>query len=218
MRVLAPAAALLIAVFATGSMAQTPPPTGPEAAPPAGQTPAIPGAAPVPPPTVLLPSAPSDAAAASDAVPAKPLAPAKRPRRAAAVIQALDKTTAETLRFEAPVGQPVRYKDLIFLVHVCEDSAPELGQRGAAAHMEIQSSPRPIPGRATPPTRQLFKGWMFANSPGLHPFEHPVYDAWLIGCRGVAQPGPADPAPAVAAAPKAPAPPPAAPTAPAPAR
>ena len=118
MRVLAPAAALLIAVFATGSMAQAPPPAGPEAAPPAAS-----GAAPAPPPTVLLPPVSSDAAA-SDAVPAKTLAPAKRPRRAAAVIQALDKTTAETLRFESPVGQPVRYKDLIFLVHVCEPLFP----------------------------------------------------------------------------------------------
>jgi hypothetical protein len=110
----------------------------------------------------------------------------KRERRTAAIIQALDKTTAETLRFEAPVGQPIRYKDLIFIVHVCEDAAPNLGQRGAAAHLEIQSSPRPLPGRVTPPTRQLFKGWMFANAPGLHPFEHPVYDAWLIGCRQTA--------------------------------
>jgi hypothetical protein len=75
----------------------------------------------------------------------------------------------------------VRYKDLVFTVHVCEDGAP--GQRGAAAHVEIDSQPRPVPGRATPAPRQIFKGWMFANAPGLHPFEHPVYDAWLIGCK-----------------------------------
>jgi hypothetical protein len=132
----------------------------------------------------------------------------------AAIIQALDKSTAETLRFLAPVGQPIRYKDLVFVVHVCEDTAPELGQRGAAAHLEIQSQPRPIPGRVTPPSRQLFRGWMFANAPGLHPFEHPVYDAWLIGCRGVA---PEPPASAPAAAPKAPAvAPPAKPPAPPP--
>jgi hypothetical protein len=29
----------------------------------------------------------------------------------------------------------------------------------------------------------LFKGWMFAAAPGLHPFEHPVYDAWLLACK-----------------------------------
>jgi hypothetical protein len=184
MRAWSPAALILIlgAAAAGVGLAQTPPPLA-DPAPPAASS-----APPPPPPTVLLPPSASDAAA-SDLEPVKPAAPVKRPRRASAVIQALDKTTAETLRFEALVGQPVRYKDLVFTVHVCEDSAPELGQRGAAAHLEIDSSPRPIPGRATPPTRQLFKGWIFANAPGLHPFEHPVYDAWLISCRGASTPG-----------------------------
>ena len=187
MRAFLPAAVLLIAALATGpGFAQVAPPPEPAPAPPA---PAAPVAPPAPPPVVLLPQAAASDSAGSGAAPAKPAAPVKRPRRTAAIIQALDKTTAETLRFEAPVGQPIRYKDLIFIVHVCEDSAPELGQRGAAAHLEIQSSPRPIPGRTTPPTRQLFRGWMFANAPGLNPFEHPVYDAWLLGCRGTAAPG-----------------------------
>jgi len=199
MRARLTAAVLLSAAIAAGAgRAQTPPPViiVPE------QAPAASGAAPpVPPPTVLLPPASSGIpeAAASDQAPARPVAPLKRPRRTAAIIQALDKTTAETLRFEAPIGQPIRYKDLIFVVRACEDSAPELGQRGAAAHMEIQSSPRPLPGRAAPPSRQLFKGWMFADAPGLHPFEHPVYDAWLLGCRGTAAAAPA-PAPAPAPA------------------
>ena len=209
MRARYPAALIALTAFAIcgAAFGQTPPPL--ELSPPPAASSAPPLA---PPPTVLLP--PTSSEPASD-LPAAPVAPVKRPRRTAAIIQALDKTTAETLRFEAVIGQPVRYKDLVFIVHACEDSAPELGQRGAAAHLEIESAPRPIPGRATPPTRQLFKGWMFANSPGLHPFEHPVYDAWLLGCRGVAQPGPADaakPAPAAPAlppAPKAPAAPPA---------
>jgi hypothetical protein len=186
------------------SLAQAPPPvTLVPTEPVPSSTP------PAPPPTVLLPPNSSEAAAASEQAPIKPPAPIARPRRTAAILQALDKSTAETLRFEAPVGQPIRYKDLIFTVHVCEDAASDLGQRGAAAHLEIQSSPRPIPGRVTPPTRQLFKGWMFANAPGLHPFEHPVYDAWLIGCRQTNAPDPTPaPAPAAAPAPKPPAPPP----------
>src|SRR6202012_4013297 len=190
MRAFVSAAVILGAALAAGAgLAQTPPPVIvlPDQAPPAASS----AAPPAPPPTVLLPPASSEGA--SDEAPARVAAPVKRPRRTAAILQALDKTTAETLRFEAPIGQPVRYKDLIFVVHACEDAAPELGHAGAAAHMEIQSSPRPIPGRVTPPTRQLFRGWMFANAPGLHPFEHPVYDAWLIGCRGAA---PAAPAPA----------------------
>jgi hypothetical protein len=29
----------------------------------------------------------------------------------------------------------------------------------------------------------VFRGWMFASSPGLHPVEHPLYDVWLIACK-----------------------------------
>ena len=199
MRAFIPAAAAVLIAAPLAALAQAPPPVT--------LVPTEPGyssAPPTPPPTVLLPPVSSEPFSSEEA-PIKPPAPAVRPRRTSAIIQALDKSTAESLRFEAQVNQPVRYKDLIFTVHVCEDSAPNLGQRGAAAHLEIQSSPRPIPGRATPPTRQLFKGWMFANAPGLHPFEHPVYDAWLIGCKGTPAPEPAKPA---AATPKPPAPPP----------
>lgn len=198
MRAFTPASVLVIAALASSASLAQGLPGGPEQLQP-------PPTVLVPPPTVLLPPSASDAAPAvpapSEAAPAKPAAPPKRPRRMAAVIQALDKTTAESMRFEAPIGQPVRYKDLVFTVHACEDSAPELGQRGAAAHLEIESSPRPIPGRDTPSTRQIFKGWMFANAPGLHPFEHPVYDAWLIGCRGNPAPSPEPPATSVPAEP-----------------
>ena len=32
--------------------------------------------------------------------------------------------------------------------------------------------------------RRIFSGWMFADSPGLHGVEHPVYDIWLTECKG----------------------------------
>ena len=28
----------------------------------------------------------------------------------------------------------------------------------------------------------VFNGWMFSSSPSIKPFDHPVYDVWLIGC------------------------------------
>ena len=28
----------------------------------------------------------------------------------------------------------------------------------------------------------VFNGWMFSSSPSLAPFDHPVYDVWLINC------------------------------------
>ncbi|HEX4180551.1 MAG TPA: DUF2155 domain-containing protein [Caulobacteraceae bacterium] len=114
---------------------------------------------------------------------AKPPEPMKRPRYAVAVMQALDKVTAETVRFEAPVNQPVRYKTLVFTVHACETTAPDEAGSDAVAHVEIDSQPKGPEGAAPPPTRQVFKGWMFASSPGLNLFQHPIYDAWLIACK-----------------------------------
>ena len=31
--------------------------------------------------------------------------------------------------------------------------------------------------------RQIFKGWMFASSPGVSGLQHPIYDAWVVGCK-----------------------------------
>ena len=28
----------------------------------------------------------------------------------------------------------------------------------------------------------VFNGWMFSSSPSIEPFDHPVYDVWLISC------------------------------------
>ncbi|HSV01989.1 MAG TPA: DUF2155 domain-containing protein [Phenylobacterium sp.] len=141
--------------------------------------------APVPPETS---AAPAQAKA--------PEAPQHRARFDVAVIQALDKVTAETLRFEAPVGKPIRYKTLVFTVRACERSMPDEPIEDSIAYVEVLSQPRPEPGFPALPPRQAFKGWMFASSPGLDPFEHPVYAAWLISCRAAAPaPGPA-PAPA----------------------
>jgi hypothetical protein len=109
-----------------------------------------------------------------------PLPP--RTRAPFAIIEALDKVTAQSIRFAAPVGQPVRYENLIFTVRACEATSTETSQPEAAAFLEILSQPPQREGVTTPPARQVFRGWMFASSPALHPLEHPVYDAWVIAC------------------------------------
>ena len=146
-----------------------------------------------------------------EAPPQKP-----RPRHTAAIVQAIDKVTAETLKFEVEVGKPVRYKTLVFSLRACETQAEDEQVPESAAHLQITSQPKGTPGRVQPEAAQVFRGWMFASSPGLNPFEHPVYDAWLVGCKApppvaVAAPGnvPAAPAPARAAPRPAPAPEPA---------
>ena len=141
-------------------------------------------AAPAPPPP--LPQNFSEAAVA-DAEPAKPLPPLKpltRPRFNAAVMQTVDKVTGETLRFEAKVGEPLRYKGLLLTVHACETTAADEGFTDALAHMEVQSEPESVTGRAA--SRVIYRGWMSGASPGLHPLEHPSYDLWLIACKAAA--------------------------------
>lgn len=131
-----------------------------------------------PPPTAQ--TAPPKPAAAT---PAKPPEPAKRQRYTVAILQALDKVTTETMRFEVPVGQPIRYKTLIFTVRACETAASDEIAPETAAYVIVDTQPKAQAGRAAPPGRQIYKGWMYASSPGLNPLQHPVYDAWLIACK-----------------------------------
>jgi hypothetical protein len=132
--------------------------------------------APAPPPKAQVAAKPTEAAI-------------KRARYDVAVIQALDKISAESMRFEAAVGRPVRYKNLVFTVRACERSADDEAIEDSIAHVTVESQPRAAPGKPSPPPRQAFRGWMYASSPGLNPLEHPIYDAWLITCRAAA-PGP----------------------------
>ena len=170
---------------ATPAPVQTPPPTlaPPEEAPPVKVI--------APPPVVVPPVLDEKEVTAAPppkaTVAVKPAEAAiKRARYDVAVIHALDKISAESIRFEAAVGRPVRYKNLVFTVKACERSAGDEAVEDAMAYMTVESQPRSAPGKPTPPPRQTFRGWMFASSPGLHPLQHPVYDAWLITCRAAA--------------------------------
>jgi len=125
---------------------------------------------------------PQTKTAAAPVPPPKPPEPPKPLRSPVAILQALDKVTAETLRFAAPVGRRIRYKTLVFTVKACETSGIDDPQPSASAYLVIESEPRSPPGAAPLPAKQVYKGWMSAIAPGLHPFEHPVYDAWLIAC------------------------------------
>ncbi len=114
----------------------------------------------------------------------EPLVPTHRQRRPVAVIQAIDKVTAETMRFEVEVGgPPVRFNNtLIFKVRACELSAPDELTADAVAYMDVSLQPRgTLPGIEP---RQIFRGWMFASSPAVSGLQHPVYDAWVVGCKG----------------------------------
>jgi hypothetical protein len=108
--------------------------------------------------------------------------PTPRQRRRVAIVEAIDKITAKSLRFEVEVGGPsVRFNsNLIFTARACEVSADNEMVDDAIAFMEVALEPRAGSGNAP---RQIFRGWMFASTPALSGLQHPIYDAWIVGCK-----------------------------------
>ena len=172
----------------------------PQPAPPVPQEPA-PEAAPAPSaPVAITPPAPvivvaEEPAAEEDEeseeaeetrveAPAEPVAtPGRRQRRRVAIVEAVDKITAESMRFEVEVGgRPVRFqKTLIFTAKACEVSAPDELVEDSIAYLEVSVQPRGMLQSSSP--RQIFRVWMFASAPAVSGLQHPIYDAWVVGCK-----------------------------------
>ena len=172
-------------------------PAGVGPTPPAPQ-PTLPSpGSPAPAPAIAAPKVAPPAPVNIEAVPPpeveaqapKPKAPPPGPplpvRAPAAVLRVLDKVTAETMAFEAPVGRRVRYKSLVFDVKACVTRGPADAQPQPSVYVVITSDAGVATGAALAP-RQVFKGWMFANAPGVSALKHPVYDAWLVACNAAA--------------------------------
>ncbi len=109
------------------------------------------------------------AAAAEEAAPEEWV-----PRRVAA-LQTLDKVTARVSVIQAEVGRPASFGTLSILVRRC-DARPPDEVPDAAVFLEISDSRQPA---GAPP---VFRGWMFANAPGVSMLEHPVYDVRVLDC------------------------------------
>jgi len=169
---------------------QTPTPTPPvEPAPEGAPAPASPVAVTPATPTIVVAEGEEKAEEEekADEAPAKrveaPATPSRRQRRRVAIVEAIDKITAESMRFEVEVGgRPVRFqRTLIFTARACEVSAPDEQVSDAVAYLEVSLQPRGVIQINEP--RQIFRGWMFASSPGISGLQHPVYDAWIVGCK-----------------------------------
>lgn len=104
-----------------------------------------------------------------------------------AVLQTLDKVTGRVRTVETPVDYSLRLGTLDILVRSCRKRPPEETPE-SAAFVEIREVK---PGEEP---RNLFTGWMFASSPAVAALEHPVYDVWVIDCRGNEPPSGAPPA------------------------
>jgi hypothetical protein len=96
--------------------------------------------------------------------------------RQTAELQMLDKVTARVSVLRAQVGQPAQFGTLTIRVAACNARPPD-EVPDAAAWMDITDGRRPAD------QQQVFRGWMFANAPGVNMLEHPVYDVRVLTCR-----------------------------------
>jgi hypothetical protein len=97
-----------------------------------------------------------------------------------AVLRGLDKVTATTRDFEAPVGEDVSFFALTINVKRCAKRPPEM-QPETIVGMEVFDRQTDGAGNEIG-SKRIFSGWMFGSSPGLNPLEHPVYDVWVVDC------------------------------------
>ncbi|MCW6510815.1 DUF2155 domain-containing protein [Lichenifustis flavocetrariae] len=94
-----------------------------------------------------------------------------------AVFSGLDKITGRIISFEAKIDETVQFGSLQVTPRVCY-TRPQTEAPQTDAFAEVDEV------QADKQYKQIFSGWMFAASPGLHGIEHPVYDVWLTECKG----------------------------------
>jgi len=92
-----------------------------------------------------------------------------------ASLMALDKVTARVSEIFIEVGKPELFGTLEINMFICHSTPPE-DPPESAVYLSIDEI------RSGEQLNPLFKGWMFASSPGLNPLEHPVYDVWVLRC------------------------------------
>ena len=94
-----------------------------------------------------------------------------------AIFDGLDKITGRIISFEVGINETVQFGALQITPRVCS-SRPltEAPQTDAFAQVDELDEQKKL--------KRIFSGWMFADSPGLHGIEHPIFDIWLTGCKG----------------------------------
>ena len=91
-------------------------------------------------------------------------------------IKVLDKISSKNTLIKLKNGEPLRHKDLLIKSLKCKNSEfddnPEITAYIQAKDLTIKSKDGVF----------IFNGWMFSSSPSIAPFDHPVYDIWLVDC------------------------------------
>ena len=91
-------------------------------------------------------------------------------------IKILDKVSSKNTLLKLKNGELIQFKDLAFKSLKCKNSEfddnPEI-----TAYIQVRDVTRKNNDEVF-----IFNGWMFSSSPSIAPFDHPVYDVWLISC------------------------------------
>ena len=91
-------------------------------------------------------------------------------------IKILDKISSKNTLLKLKNGDLVSFKDLTIKSLKCKnsefDDSPEI-----TAYMQVTDL-----NNSNNDEVFVFNGWMFSSSPSLTPFDHPVYDIWLVNC------------------------------------
>ena len=91
-------------------------------------------------------------------------------------LKILDKVSSKNTELEFKIGDTVNYKNLQIKVLKCKNSEfdddPEI-----TAYLQVIDL-----NKTNNDDVFVFNGWSFASSPSINPFDHPVYDLWIIEC------------------------------------
>ena len=91
-------------------------------------------------------------------------------------IKILDKISSKNILIKLTNGKEKKYKDLSIKSMKCKNSEfddnPEI-----IAYIQVSDLTKKNNDNVF-----VFNGWMFSSSPSVTPFDHPVYDLWLIRC------------------------------------
>ena len=91
-------------------------------------------------------------------------------------IKILDKISSKNTSLKLKNGQLLKFKDLSIQSLKCKnsefDDSPEITAYIQVRDLSNQNNDEVF----------VFNGWMFSSSPSITPFDHPIYDVWLIKC------------------------------------
>jgi hypothetical protein len=103
--------------------------------------------------------------------------PAQKITNKKASFSGLDKITGRIINFDEDIGETVQFGALRVKTDACY-TRPATEAANTDAFVEVDEIT--LQGEV----KRIFSGWMFAASPGLHGVEHPIYDIWLVDCKG----------------------------------